>query len=82
MSVLGYQYLTPFLTRKFKMQDICGIHNLHGMVRFNGQLMEGAKSCAQPGLIGSFLAVFAAIYYSRNSNMFDDLRGTRQVRLE
>lgn len=33
VSVVGYTYLTPLLTRKFRLQDICGIHNLHGMVR-------------------------------------------------
>lgn len=62
VSVLGYNFLTPFLTRTFGLQDICGIHNLHGM----------------PGLIGSFVGVFAGIYYGRESDMFDGLRGRQQ----
>lgn len=45
VSVLGYVYLAPVLNNKFGIQDICGVHNLHGM----------------PGLMGSFLAVFLAI---------------------
>lgn len=27
----GYKYLTPFLARHMKIQDQCGIHNLHGL---------------------------------------------------
>ncbi|CAB1353921.1 unnamed protein product [Coregonus sp. 'balchen'] len=28
---MGYRYLTPFLARRFRIQDQCGIHNLHGL---------------------------------------------------
>jgi ammonium transporter Rh len=44
-SVFGYVYLSPWLNNKLGIQDICGVHNLHGI----------------PGLMGSFLAVFLAI---------------------
>ncbi|XP_056157764.1 ammonium transporter Rh type B-like [Lampris incognitus] len=27
----GYRYLTPYLARHLKIQDQCGIHNLHGL---------------------------------------------------
>ncbi|KAL2091466.1 hypothetical protein ACEWY4_013729 [Coilia grayii] len=29
--MLGYKYLTPFLARRLRIQDQCGIHNLHGL---------------------------------------------------
>lgn len=29
--MMGYKYLTPFLARRFRIQDQCGIHNLHGL---------------------------------------------------
>ncbi|TKS77752.1 Ammonium transporter Rh type B-B [Collichthys lucidus] len=29
--MLGYKYLSPFLARRFRIQDQCGIHNLHGL---------------------------------------------------
>ncbi|GMT10206.1 hypothetical protein PFISCL1PPCAC_1503, partial [Pristionchus fissidentatus] len=47
ISVLGYIYLTPFLSTRFGMHDTCGVHNLHGM----------------PGVIaGLFSAVMAVAY--------------------
>ncbi|KAM6925378.1 LOW QUALITY PROTEIN: rh50-like protein [Xenentodon cancila] len=29
--ILGYRYLSPFLAQRCKIQDQCGIHNLHGL---------------------------------------------------
>jgi len=43
VSVLGYRFLTPFLSMHLGIQDICGIHNLHGM----------------PGVLGGILSIFA-----------------------
>ncbi|NXB69047.1 RHAG protein, partial [Struthidea cinerea] len=30
-SVFGFQFLTPVLASKLKIQDTCGVHNLHGL---------------------------------------------------
>ncbi|XP_033181198.1 rh50-like protein [Mastacembelus armatus] len=29
--MLGYRYLSPFLAQRLRIQDQCGIHNLHGL---------------------------------------------------
>ena len=44
-SVIGYEKLSPILNNRLNIQDICGVHNLHGI----------------PGLLGSLLAVFVTL---------------------
>ncbi|TDH14333.1 hypothetical protein EPR50_G00041340 [Perca flavescens] len=39
----GYKYLTPFLARHMRIQDQCGIHNLHGLT---GLISSAAGICA------------------------------------
>lgn len=39
----GYKYLTPFLARNMRIQDQCGIHNLHGLT---GLISSTAGICA------------------------------------
>ncbi|KAL7991358.1 hypothetical protein Chor_015614 [Crotalus horridus] len=43
ISVIGYKYLSPMLA-KLKIQDTCGVHNLHGL----------------PGLLGGTASIIAA----------------------
>ncbi|XP_072316394.1 ammonium transporter Rh type B [Eucyclogobius newberryi] len=45
ISVLGYKYLTPVLEQKLKIQDTCGVHNLHGMPGVLGAIV-GAVTAA------------------------------------
>ncbi|TKR61617.1 hypothetical protein L596_028708 [Steinernema carpocapsae] len=47
LSVIGYQYITPFMTNKLKMHDTCGVHNLHGM----------------PGVLAGLTSVLFALVY-------------------
>uniref|UniRef100_A0A8C7YIM3 Rh family, C glycoprotein b n=1 Tax=Oryzias sinensis TaxID=183150 RepID=A0A8C7YIM3_9TELE len=44
LSTLGYIYITPFLEKHLKIQDTCGIHNLHAM----------------PGVIGGIVGAITA----------------------
>ncbi|XP_007171922.2 ammonium transporter Rh type B isoform X3 [Balaenoptera acutorostrata] len=44
VSTLGYKFFTPILESKLKVQDTCGVHNLHGM----------------PGVLGALLGVLVA----------------------
>lgn len=39
----GYRYLTPFLAQRMRIQDQCGIHNLHGLT---GLISSTAGICA------------------------------------
>ncbi|NWW60034.1 RHAG protein, partial [Ifrita kowaldi] len=44
VSVLGFQFLTPALASKLKIQDTCGVHNLHGL----------------PGILGGIAGIIVA----------------------
>ncbi|XP_078064168.1 ammonium transporter Rh type B-A-like, partial [Mustelus asterias] len=48
VSTLGFKFLTPILDSKLKIQDTCGVHNLHGMPGILG------------GLVGAILASLAS----------------------
>ncbi|KAM3871762.1 rh50-like protein [Diretmus argenteus] len=50
--MLGYKYLSPFLARHLRIQDQCGIHNLHGLT--------GLISCAAG--IGAILTAKEEVY--------------------
>ncbi|KAF2072402.1 hypothetical protein CYY_006294 [Polysphondylium violaceum] len=56
ISVLGYVYLTPIITRKLNIQDTCGINNLHGI----------------PGFIGCIATVVAAQHGLNNKDLYGE----------
>ncbi|XP_038606792.1 ammonium transporter Rh type A [Tachyglossus aculeatus] len=43
VSVLGFKFLTPIFASKLRIQDTCGVHNLHGL----------------PGIIGGLASIVA-----------------------
>ncbi|XP_004623521.1 ammonium transporter Rh type C [Octodon degus] len=48
ISTLGFMFLTPFLESRLRIQDTCGIHNLHGIPGILG------------GIVGAVTATFAS----------------------
>ncbi|XP_054836075.1 ammonium transporter Rh type A [Eublepharis macularius] len=44
ISVLGFKYLTPLIATFLRIQDTCGVHNLHGL----------------PGILGGIASIIAA----------------------
>uniref|UniRef100_A0A674N6X1 Rh family, C glycoprotein b n=1 Tax=Takifugu rubripes TaxID=31033 RepID=A0A674N6X1_TAKRU len=61
ISTLGYIYLTPFMEKHLKIQDTCGIHNLHAMPGVIGGIVGAITAAAasesvygKEGLINTF----------------------------
>merc|ERR1719261_1740835 len=48
VSVCGYIYLSPWLERRWRLHDTCGVHNLHGLPGLLGAV-GGAVSAALAG---------------------------------
>jgi ammonia channel protein AmtB len=45
-SVIGYEYLTPYLRDKYKITDTCGVINLHGLPGlFAGLVCKSTNKC-------------------------------------
>ncbi|XP_060676702.1 ammonium transporter Rh type B isoform X2 [Hemiscyllium ocellatum] len=51
ISTLGFKFLTPILDSKLKVQDTCGVHNLHGM----------------PGILGAAVGAIMASLASKET---------------
>ncbi|XP_038655871.1 ammonium transporter Rh type A-like [Scyliorhinus canicula] len=49
ISTIGFKYLTPIFASKLKIQDTCGVHNLHGM----------------PGILGGLAGIIASAMASQ-----------------
>ncbi|XP_062947649.1 ammonium transporter Rh type C [Cynocephalus volans] len=61
ISTLGFVYLTPFLESHLRIQDTCGIHNLHGIPGIIGAIVGAVTAASaspevygQEGLVHSF----------------------------
>lgn len=48
ISVMGYEYLSPWLQRNLNIEDTCGVHNLHGIPGLMGGI-GGAISASAAG---------------------------------
>ncbi|XP_053565537.1 ammonium transporter Rh type A [Bombina bombina] len=67
ISTLGFKFLTPILASKLKIQDTCGVHNLHGLPGILGGIAGivatalGAKADCSPVLQSAALAATVGI---------------------
>ncbi len=63
ISTLGFEFLSPFLKRKFRIHDTCGVNNLHGMPGIMGTLLSAIMAAlATPEEYGKGLhALFPAL---------------------
>lgn len=48
ISVLGFHFLTPVLASKLRIQDTCGVHNLHGLPGILGGIAGIIVTAIQP----------------------------------
>lgn len=48
ISVLGFRFLTPVLASKLKIQDTCGVHNLHGLPGILGGIASIVVTAKHP----------------------------------
>ena len=67
MSTIGYNKIQPFLQRKLRIHDTCGVNNLHGIPGIIG------------GLSGAISASFTSdeLYGDNIQNIFPAMDGTR-----
>ncbi|XP_056419970.1 ammonium transporter Rh type A isoform X2 [Hyla sarda] len=67
ISTLGFKFLTPIFASKLRIQDTCGVHNLHGLPGILGGLAGivatalGAKPNYSPVIQGAALAATFAV---------------------
>ncbi|NXI40257.1 RHBG protein, partial [Galbula dea] len=63
VCILGFRFLTPLLAKKLKLQDNCGIHNLHGL----------------PGILGAVASVMVILVASEptSSSPFSQVSPSR-----
>jgi len=54
ISVWGYKYLTPLISKRFNIQDVCGVNNLHGM----------------PGILSCLVGILASVNAYKNRATF------------
>ncbi|XP_067314544.1 rh family, C glycoprotein, like 1 [Pseudorasbora parva] len=53
VSTLGYRFLTPFMEKTLKIQDTCGVHNLHAMPGVIGGIVGAiTAACASESVYG------------------------------
>jgi len=64
LSVLGFAFVSPFLVKRLKIHDTCGVHNLHGMPAvFSGICSAIAAASIDSNLLSG---LYGKVPYSRS----------------
>ncbi|XP_066577590.1 ammonium transporter Rh type B [Amia ocellicauda] len=76
ISTLGFRYLTPLLEKKLKIQDTCGVHNLHGMPGILGAIVGAiTASVATADIYGEGMQdVFPEVYSGASTASWQGIR--------
>lgn len=69
ISLLGFEYIGPYLNKKIGLQDTCGVHSLHGIPGFLGGIISAIiVGTATPERYGdSFSVIFPKISVARSN---------------
>lgn len=80
VSTLGFVYLTPFLESKLRIQDTCGIHNLHGIPGIIGGIVGAVTAaCASSEVYGQQGLAHAFDFEQHNINWSSSMQGSFQA---
>lgn len=73
LSVVGFQFITPFLNSKLKIHDTCGVNNLHGMPGIFAGIVGAvaAAMATQEGWGETLYEIFPAVIPAANTTAFD-----------
>lgn len=80
VSTLGYVFLTPFMEKTLKIQDTCGIHNLHAMPGVIGGIVGAVTAaCASESVYGSEGLIKMFGFEGKVSNRTASIQGGYQA---
>ncbi|XP_007516709.1 ammonium transporter Rh type C isoform X2 [Erinaceus europaeus] len=80
VSTLGFEYLTPFLEARLRIQDTCGIHNLHALPGIIGAIVGAVTAaCASADVYGKSGLVHAFDFEGDKQSWTPSMQGKFQA---
>uniref|UniRef100_A0A8C8FEL5 Ammonium transporter AmtB-like domain-containing protein n=1 Tax=Oncorhynchus tshawytscha TaxID=74940 RepID=A0A8C8FEL5_ONCTS len=80
ISVLGFKFLSPILEQKLKIQDTCGVHNLHGMPGVLGAIVGAVTAAlATKEVYGDGLVCLFFTSWESSGDVEASFQGIRQA---
>ncbi|CAO2614123.1 Ammonium transporter Rh type C [Lemmus lemmus] len=79
-STLGFAYLSPFLESRLRIQDTCGIHNLHGIPGIIGGIVGAVTAaCSSPDIYGEPGLVHSFGFGGYKADRTKEMQGSSQI---